>query len=78
MEIDKEEQEMGSECEWERHVIFLLNRVVREGLPAKGTFQPRPEGGEGREPGMSEGRAVQAERTASAKALRQVCACLME
>lgn len=46
MEIDKEEREMGSGCEWEGCVILPLNRVAREGLPGKGTFQQRPEGGE--------------------------------
>lgn len=45
MEINKEETEMGSGCEWEGRVILPLNWVAREGFPGKGTFQQRPERG---------------------------------
>lgn len=45
MEINKEEREIGSGCEWERRVLLPLNWVAREGFSGKGTFQQRPEGG---------------------------------
>lgn len=53
----------------------VLHRMVRDGHSQKVTFQQRPKGSEGGSHAEIRGKSIQAERTASAKALRQKHGC---
>lgn len=53
----------------------ILHRMVRDGHSQKVTFQQRPEGREGGSHAEIQRKSIQAERTASEKALRQKRGC---